>query len=256
MKLFKYYTLNRDAIISSMSQEKLLLKVVFENGFENRSTAWALDFPGCFAYGSNETEALIRMTQALVNYKAWLEGFTESSWLQDLSDFDIRLVETYQFHYLNDQYEPATTGKEAGAWFHYDWLPLDATEIQHGLAVLAWAHEDLFELVAALSEAQLDRTYAGERWSIRGILLHVANSEAWYLERLFLMRTPSEDISGKIWPKLKNTLEQYQSSFPSLIGKELVYGREGEFWSPRKVMRRACWHVLDHCQHIHRLITS
>jgi len=38
-----------------------LIKVGVENNYEGRSLAWALDYPGCFDYGSNETEALIRI---------------------------------------------------------------------------------------------------------------------------------------------------------------------------------------------------
>jgi hypothetical protein len=52
-----------------MDQGKLI-KVGIENNNENRSIAWALDFPGCFAYGSSETEALIRIPQALIAFKS------------------------------------------------------------------------------------------------------------------------------------------------------------------------------------------
>jgi hypothetical protein len=32
-----------------------------------------------------------------------------------------------------------------------------------------------------------------------------------------------------------------------------VVGVGGEFWSPRKLLRRVAWHELDHLQHIQRL---
>jgi hypothetical protein len=32
-----------------------------------------------------------------------------------------------------------------------------------------------------------------------------------------------------------------------------VVGLEGEFWSPRKLLRRAVWHERDHSQHIRQL---
>jgi hypothetical protein len=234
-----------------------LIKVGVENHYENRSLAWVLDYPGCFAYGSNETEALVRVPQALIAYKSWLEGFTEDSWLQDLADFDIRLVEVYECHSLNEQYEPAKQGMEVNAWFHHDWLPLDQDEIRKGLSVLSWAHQDLYELTAGLSVEQLDRNYEGERWSIRGILLHVADAELYYLNRLSLTNFVYKDLLVHgVWESLQFTLNQNQNILPKLAGKDDVRGRKGEFWSPRKILRRACWHALDHSQHIHRLITS
>ena len=233
----------------------MLIKIGIENNFENRSLAWVLDYPGCFAYGSTETEALIRIPQALVAFKSWLEGFTPDSWLQDLADFDIRLVETFQSHHLNEQYEPAPEGMNVGAWFHHDWLPLTGAEIEHALSVLRWAHQDLYEMAASLTRAQLDQEYPGERWNIRGILGHVANAEWWYLDRLSLTRTRRGELPEEIWKRLEFTLEQTLGAFPPLAGKEDVRGRAGELWSPRKILRRACWHALDHCQHIHKLIT-
>lgn len=238
-----------------MTQEKLI-KVGIENDYENRSIAWVLDYPGCFAYGSSETEALVRVPQALIAFKSWLEGFTRDSWLQNLGDFDIRLVEAVHHHFLNEQYEPSLSGTSIGAWFHHDWLPLDESEIQRGLSILSWAHQDLYELAASLSEEALDREYVGERWSIRGILRHVADSEWGYLDHLSLIGRTPEQMPEDIWKRLAFTLAQYQALVPSLAGKEEVHGHAGELWSPRKVIRRACWHALDHCQHIHRLITS
>ena len=31
------------------------IRIGLENGDENRSVAWALDFPGCFAYGADSS---------------------------------------------------------------------------------------------------------------------------------------------------------------------------------------------------------
>jgi predicted RNase H-like HicB family nuclease len=186
----------------------MLIKVGIENNYENRSLAYVLDFPGCFAYGSSETEALVRVPQALLAYKSWLDGYTDESWLQDLADFDIRLTEVYECHSLNDQYEPAAAGMEVNAWFHHDWLPLSEKEIHKGLLVLTWAHQDLYELTTALLPWQLERTYPGERWSIRGILYHVANAELYYLGRLALTPYGSQDLSQDAWLALQFTLQQ------------------------------------------------
>jgi hypothetical protein len=58
-----------------------------------------------------------------------------------------------------------------------------------------------------------------------------------------------------VYERVQATLDLTLQNLPDLIGHEQVIGREGELWSPRKIIRRAAWHVLDHCQHIHSLIT-
>lgn len=238
-------------------EKEYLIKVAVENGNEGRSIAWALDHPGCFAYGSEAAEALIRLPQALVAYKNWLDGYAENSWLGNLQNFDVRLVETANFHRLNKQYEPDPQGEqEVFAWFNHDWLPLSEEEMVRGLQVIAWGHNDLVELTASLECTALDRSYPGERWTIRGIVRHVANAEWFYLDRLQLAGCRKEQLPEDIFNRLQVTLDLTLQNLPDLIGHEQVVGREGELWSPRKIIRRAAWHVLDHCQHIHRLITQ
>jgi hypothetical protein len=36
----------------------------------------------------------------------------------------------------------------------------------------------------------------------------------------------------------------------SLVGTRQVVGVDGEFWSPRKLVRRLVWHERDHTAHI------
>jgi hypothetical protein len=33
-------------------------------------------------------------------------------------------------------------------------------------------------------------------------------------------------------------------------------GTDGEFWSPRKLLRRAVWHERDHTGHIRKLLAG
>jgi len=237
------------------NENKILIGI--ETEFEGRSLAWVYDFPGCFAYGLNETEALVRVPQALLAYKSWMEGNTGQPWQKDLADFDIRLVEVVKCYSINDQFEPDKAGdREVNAWFHYDWRVLTAKEIARALPVLEWAHRDLYELTAGLSPEQLAEQRAGERWSISGILNHVAGAELYYLNRLNLTRYSYRDLTGTPWQNLDFTLKENRAVLPTLAGNATVTGKDGEFWSARKILRRACWHALDHCQHIHRLITT
>jgi hypothetical protein len=252
----KYAFCIRLACYNPILRYIMQIKVAIENNMEGRSIAWLLDYPGCFAYGSEEAEALIRVPQALIAFKGWLEGYTNHSWLSDLGDFDIRLVETFRAYKVDDRLQPDEKGDlEINAWFHYDWLPLTAEEMRRGLQVVEWAHNDLLEMTVGLSNDVLDRTYPDQRWSIRGIVEHVANAEWWYLSRLGLANGDSASLPEEMNTRVQATLDNMHSAMPGTIGKEIVRGVAGEIWSPRKIIRRACWHALDHCQHIHQLIT-
>ena len=161
----------------------MIIRVGLENGIEGRSLAWALDYPGCFAYGDDGSAALLKIPQALLWHADWMQQHTPTPWAS-FGDFDIRMVETWQVYAINDGYEVAQEGYEVNAWFRDDWRPLNPIEIDHGRQLLAWSRADLLASVSSLSSETLDARYPEERWSLRGILGHVANAEWWYLDRL------------------------------------------------------------------------
>ena len=43
------------------------IRIGIENNNEGRTLAWAFDYPGCFAYGMDEAEALIMLPKALLD---------------------------------------------------------------------------------------------------------------------------------------------------------------------------------------------
>ena len=231
----------------------MLIKIGMENGAEGNSIAWGLDYPGCYSMGRNESEALLRFPTAFLNYANRITRRAVEPWLEP-GDFDIRLVEAWDVYCINEDYEVVPDGYEENAWFKHDWKPLTTLEIQHALEILCWGREDLLELVKDLTPAQMDRERPGERWSIRGILRHVAGAEWWYLDRLDLAGMTRDELPGDAFERLSIARSRLIEVLPQLAGKELVRGKEGEFWSPRKLLRRALWHELDHIGHISRLI--
>jgi hypothetical protein len=217
------------------------IRVGLENGVDGRSIAWALDFPGCFADGAGGPEALVALPRALVDYEAWVERHARPSWLPDLGEIDIRLAETWQVYTIADDLTEASDGYEVNAWFRDDWRPLSAEEIDRGLQMLCWSRADLLAAAAGASPTAMDEKQPGERWAVRGVLNHVAGAEWWYLDRL--------DLAGL-------TLEQLERALPGLAGVQRVLGKEGEFWSPRKLLRRALWHERDHVGHVLKLVAG
>jgi hypothetical protein len=232
-----------------------MFKIGLENNTEGRSQAWVLGHPGCFAYGVNGDEALIAVPKAIQAYGKWISSHTPDSWLSeaDLAQREYRLEETWECYSINEDYEVVQDGYEVNAWFRHDWLPLKGIDIQHGLLLLSWGRQELLKTVSDLSEEILNRTYPQERWSIAGILKHIAGAEWWYLDRLGLAFA-REDVPDDPFDRLEKVRSYLVEILPGLAGSTRVVGISGEFWNPRKLLRRAVWHEYDHIDHIRKLL--
>lgn len=231
------------------------VRIGLENEIEGRSLAWALDHPGCFAYGKDGPEAVVMMGKAIPEYIDWLAEHTSSSWFNP-EEIDIRLVDTWDVYAIDESYDRVKEGYEINAWFITDWLPLTAEEIEHGQQILDWTRMDLLNLSGRLRESVLDRLYDGERWSIRGILKHIGAAEWWYMKQLGLSKRNETDLASDAFIRLEEVRTELKQVLNELDGANRVIGTEGEFWSPRKILRRAAWHERDHIQHIQRLLVQ
>jgi hypothetical protein len=96
--------------------------------------------------------------------------------------------------------------------------------------------------------------FEGERWSIAGVLGHIANAEHWYLDRLDLAQGARRDLPRDVFERLHIVRQRMNAVLPELEGMQKVLGIDGEFWSPRKVIRRSTEHEIDHIDHIFKLI--
>jgi len=230
------------------------IRIGLENGDENRSVAWALDFPGCFAYGADSSEALVRVVPAYLAYRSWIRHHGGLPGLPEDRELDVKLVESWNVYWIDEDFEKGPGKPYAvNAWFHEDWKPLTRAEGRRAAALLQWAREDLLAALAGLTAAELDAERPGERWSIRGITRHVANAEWWYLERLGLAGVERAALPEDVLERLGVVRARLLHVLPDLEGLDLVVGRNGEFWSPRKLIRRALWHERDHTDHILKL---
>ena len=229
----------------------MLIRTGVENNMEGRSIAWALEHPGCFAYGADGEAALEALPAAWCSYIAWIGRHTSQSWLPD-EPAEVRLEEAWDGYTIDEQFERAEQGYEVNAWFLHDWKPLTQPEIEHGLLILSWSRADLLATVSGLSREKLEQTYPGERWSIAGILKHIGGADWWYLDRLGLA-FPRAEVPDDPFQRLEKVRSHLYQVLPTLAGSTQVVGNYGEFWSPRKLLRRAIWHELDHLAHIRKL---
>jgi hypothetical protein len=232
----------------------MVLRIGIENGVEGRSLAWALEYHGCFAYGIDEHEALHRMPAAFQEYVYWIAQHDSQPWVTPV-DQTVQVDETWEVYFIDDGYELAAEGYEVNAWFLHDWKPLTEEDVARGLKLLAWTRAELLGAVEGLDQETLDHTQPGERWSVYGILKHVGGAEWWYLDRLGLA-FPRAEIPEDPWDRLAKVRTFMESTLPGLVGSRLVIGTDGEFWSPRKMLRRAVWHERDHTFHIRKLLAS
>ena len=227
-----------------------------ENNNEGRSIAWALEHPGCFTYGMTADSALSNLRSAIYEYADWILNHEPHTWLSfDGDEIEIIVDGYWDVYYINDSLEKVneTTGYSVESFFPYDWKPLDAIDVEHGLKLLTWSRDDLLKTVNGLIPEKLEATYSGERWSINGILGHVGGAEWWYLDRLGLA-FPRDDVPDAPLERLEKVRAHLYSTLPKLEGIKQVIGVNGEFWSPRKILRRALWHERDHVEHIKKLL--
>jgi hypothetical protein len=229
----------------------LSLKIGIENGAEGRTIAWVLDYPGCFAYGKDIPDALENLPPAIHGYNEWLTRYDLGAWTVP-RDPEIQVAETWDIYHINDDYELAEQGYEVNAWFRHDWKPLSEADIERSAQLLVISRTELLAAVQGVDEHTLNLKPPDERWSLNGILNHVGGAEWWYLDRLGL-GFPRIEVPEAPFERLQVVRAHLVRTFPKLAGSRQVVGIAGEFWSPRKLIRRAIWHERDHTFHIRKL---
>ncbi len=232
----------------------MLIRIGLDNNIEGRSLAWALDFPGCFAYGEDKTEAMINLPRALLEYEAWINSHTNYPWLS-FDDLDLRVVEHFTTFRLGEDYMPAPPGEgyEINAWFTDDWRPLSTQEINQCSQIFNWQRDELLAGLSTLDAGLLNIERPGQRWTIIEIAKHIANAELWYLQRLGLTGFSRKNLSADYETRLTQTSTLINQIFPTFADQINVKGIDGEFWSYRKIVRRTLWHQRDHIEHIKQL---
>ena len=234
----------------------MLILAGIENNNDGRSIAWALEHPGCFAYGEEGQAALANLQPALHNYAAWIMRHEPAPWL-DLSGQEVEFFIDGTWEVYNIDDDMRRTDKQdtysVESFYPLEWKPVTSLEITHALLMLEWSRQDLLDDIRDLSPEKLEKNYPGERWSINGILKHVGGAEWWYLDRLG-MAFPREDVPADPLERLEKVRQHLNATLPSLAGVEQVIGKSGELWSPRKLLRRALWHERDHVEHIRKLL--
>jgi uncharacterized damage-inducible protein DinB len=142
---------------------------------------------------------------------------------------------------------------EVNAFFSSDRPPLTEGEVKELEVILHAARQDLETELEEISDEAATTELPGERWSIMGVLDHVASAEQWYLDRMGLALSTSE-LPADPRARLIKVRDHTLANLPALAARRGVVTLSGETWSARKVMRRTLWHERDHTQHIRKIM--
>jgi hypothetical protein len=234
--------------------------MVFRVGIENnnegvRSIAWVLEHPGCFVYGTDQAEAMENLPSAIRAYADWIASHG-TSWLET-AQIETSIEGVWTAYCIDKSFERLPgyrfEDNEINAWFQHDWKPLTAADIQRGQTLLSWTRQDLQHVLHPLTETQWAHKAEGERRDVAGIVKHIADAEWWYVDRLGLA-FPRKELPAEPLERLERSRAQFNQVLATLDNVDKVVGKDGEIWSPRKMLRRAVWHERDHTEHIRKLI--
>ncbi len=224
-----------------------LIQIGIERNVEGRTLAWALDYPGVFTYGADDAEALLRIPREILRFESWLNLHADRPWVQ-LEGLDMHIDETFE------SFTVEVDGGIQGvhAFFRSDLVPLTEEDVRQALLVFNWQREELLAGVETLSTELLKHEFEGQRWTIEGILEHIAQVESWYFSRLgFEIPEPADGSDP--YQSLKVSATIVNNCLPELIGFDEVFEHRQEKWSARKLVRRLLWHQRDHIDHIREL---
>jgi predicted RNase H-like HicB family nuclease/uncharacterized damage-inducible protein DinB len=209
---------------------------------EDRWIAHVPDLPGCFTWAEGRDVAIQAVPDAVEAYLAWAKGhglrITGLSAPMQVSE----VIRAWEFEDDN----------MVQAFFATDRPPLHREELREYRSLLEATLRDLAVALEEIGSEDMLQTFPDERWSIAGVVEHVARSEWWYLDRLGLAfardKMPADPVEAVI-----KVHQHMLSSLEALVERSGVLTVRGETWSSRKVLRRTLWHRRDHHEHILKL---
>ena len=234
----------RLAFYKSHETDKVLIRVGLEYGVGGGSLAWALDFPGCFAYGQADAEVMLNFARNLLAYEAWINLHADQAWF-NLINLDFRIVEVFK----PENASCMARSSQPVAFFEDDRRALSQDEVQHALAVYSWQREELLAGLEFLPEVAYARAKQRTGKTIPAIVSQMTQDCYDILAALKLPLPPFLTKSEAL-VQLDFTTELIRRTLPAWVGVEAIYEVDRELWSPRKVMRHLLWRQREGIEEI------
>jgi len=209
---------------------------------EGNWVAHVPDLPGCFNTHRERETAISGVAKAVDGYVEWANnhGLRISGLSGPMIVAEVARAWIYEQDY------------EVNAFFASDRPPLAEGEVRELETILNASRQDLDAELEQISDEAATTELPGERWSILGLIDHIATAEQWYYDRLGLALSTSE-LPTDALARLVKVRDHTLASLPALAARKGVVTLSGETWTARKVMRRTLWHERDHTEYIRKL---
>lgn len=197
--------------------------------------------------------ARVQAGQPLTQGREALQAFThwlESHGLPGPQDLDLAAVERRPVIRRGDY--------EINATFGDDHTPVDPDQLDDVFRWLAASRDDLLSALADLDDGVLDRQPSTGR-TIREILDHLADAEAWYASRLDPREAERTVVDGRAGAPPLERLAAIRDDLETFFRQHIdelttaTTNPKGEIWTLRKVLRRQVAHERWHTAEIERL---
>jgi hypothetical protein len=235
--------------VSGADTEPAVYRIGLANG-PGGVVAAVFDLPGCRAVARDEAEMRNILPVAIAEYLAWLDGHGE--------------VTRNAFPFLFEITEEVDVSTLAGVaygefCFEDDLRPAERVDIEAGVRLMGYSHQDLLSIVRPLPDLVLDwqppaygvvsDPWAGEPRSIREILGHIASSEGYYARNLRGEREPPRDghVRSDLFSQRQGVLARLHSLTDEDLRAQFKHEpmpeqQEYEHWTVRKALRRFIAH--------------
>ena len=238
----------RLAFYKSHETDKVLIRVGLEYGVGGRILAWALDFPGCFAYGQADAEVMLNFARNLLAYEAWINLHADQAWF-NLINLDFRIVEVFK----PENGSCMARSSKPVAFFEDDRRALRQDEVQHALAVYSWQREELLAGLEFLPEAAYARAEQRTGKTIPAMVSQMAQ-DCYDILAALKLPLPPFPTKNEAFAQLDFTTELVRGTLPAWAGVEAICEVSGELWSPRKAIRHLLWRQREGIEQIKALV--
>jgi len=212
------------------------------------------ELPGCFAFGSDAPRAVGATPGAITAFLAWLKSHREplvpEAHVSRPSMADLYVAETRK------EGAPTVGGSKA-ALFEFDKILWDDDKLERTLRWLGYSRADLLAAAAGLTDEQLKATQIEPGRSLWDTLMHVANAEYGYINRIAGPLAGKEQVSETEPSGVTERLEAVRDIFLRRVREtppdkraEVIYptwaNRPDEPWTLPKAVRRTLEHEREH----------
>lgn len=216
------------------------------------------DLPGCIVRAPTREAALQELPTAIRRYQAWLRRHGEPAPPEE---------EAVEVEVAGESagFGPFVS-RDATALFPPDQPPIAPQEMERYFRLMEHSRADLLALVGELPDETLDLRASPQSRSIREILRHIGNAEAWYVSRLLPPERLPPEWEGDERLPIFEFLEMERRTSVECLRRLSEEERSGLFhpawwtehpeepWTARKVLRRFLEHEAEHRDEIREVL--